>query len=167
MLKTTFAKSAVAENTKIWKCLVPKPWSIKGFRKWAKLNITSHRYGTLFRFYFASGTVQEKKGLPQPLRSRDSTGLSAKLERRASWTAFFRNCRSPPLPRAVRAAQNAYAALQNLIENNGNGTHTRPVTVILAVPSVEAIGKRVLLRRTTHQTRLTHPFHSCARGTCI
>ena len=39
----------------------------------------------------------------------------------------------PPLPRAVRAAQTP-------IENNGNGSHTRPVTVILAVfPSIRQI----------------------------
>ena len=36
----------------------------------------------LIPLFSASGAVQEKKGLPQPLRSRDSAGLSAKFERR-------------------------------------------------------------------------------------
>lgn len=43
----------------------------------------------------------------------------------------------PPLPRAVRAAQNP-------IENNGNGTHTRPVTSFW--PSFHPFGKSFLQR---------------------
>lgn len=59
--KRLLPKVQLRKIRKIRKCLVPKPWSIKGFRGWAKLNTTSHRYDTLFRFFPLPALCRRKK----------------------------------------------------------------------------------------------------------